>query len=235
MLQKNKITTYLLYAIGEIFLVVIGILIAVSINNWNIRSQNKVLQKKILISLKQDLQSDTAHFNRILRLIPKEQIKIDSLISILTSRDANQNTYKSVIRSFPIIFIIEDTQVNDGSYQSIINSGHINILAQDLQEQLSGLNQARNLYKEYISESLSIKNEILLQLYQVLPPINAGYLMEDLKLLESIPETIWDDIDWSQANLAYLNYLFVFNVSYKSAFSFVEHVNVRNCHDLGND
>ncbi len=35
MLSENKVTTYLLYAIGEIFLVVVGILIALQINNWN--------------------------------------------------------------------------------------------------------------------------------------------------------------------------------------------------------
>ena len=35
LLSQNKITSYLLYAIGEIILVVIGILIAVNLNNWN--------------------------------------------------------------------------------------------------------------------------------------------------------------------------------------------------------
>ena len=35
LLAENKFTKYLMYAIGEIVLVVIGILIALSINNWN--------------------------------------------------------------------------------------------------------------------------------------------------------------------------------------------------------
>jgi len=35
LLAENKFTKYLIYAIGEIVLVVIGILIALSINNWN--------------------------------------------------------------------------------------------------------------------------------------------------------------------------------------------------------
>ena len=34
LLQENKISKYLLYALGEILLVVIGILIAMQINNW---------------------------------------------------------------------------------------------------------------------------------------------------------------------------------------------------------
>jgi hypothetical protein len=35
LLSQNKVSKYLLHALGEIFLVVIGILIALQINNWN--------------------------------------------------------------------------------------------------------------------------------------------------------------------------------------------------------
>ena len=58
LMEKNKFTTYLLYAIGEIFLVVIGILIAVSINNWN---NDRKEQKEItdqLTALLEDLKED---------------------------------------------------------------------------------------------------------------------------------------------------------------------------------
>ena len=58
-MQKNKFTTYLLYAIGEIVLVVIGILIAVSINNWNEDrldlNQEKVIMKSLKIEMEKNL------------------------------------------------------------------------------------------------------------------------------------------------------------------------------------
>jgi hypothetical protein len=41
MIKENKISKYMLYAIGEIILVVIGILIALSINNWNTNKANE--------------------------------------------------------------------------------------------------------------------------------------------------------------------------------------------------
>jgi len=40
-MEKNKTGKYLKYAIGEIILVVIGILIALQINNWNQNQQQK--------------------------------------------------------------------------------------------------------------------------------------------------------------------------------------------------
>ena len=42
MLTENKFSKYLIYAIGEIILVVIGILIALSINTWNERRVNNI-------------------------------------------------------------------------------------------------------------------------------------------------------------------------------------------------
>lgn len=48
LMEKNKTGKYFKYAIGEIVLVVIGILIAVSINNWNQERQLKNEEKVIL-------------------------------------------------------------------------------------------------------------------------------------------------------------------------------------------
>ena len=48
MLTDNKLSKYLIYAIGEIILVVIGILIALQVNNRNIDSINIEKQNKTL-------------------------------------------------------------------------------------------------------------------------------------------------------------------------------------------
>ena len=51
---------YLKYAIGEIVLVVIGILIALSINNWNESRKQSASEKEFITSLKNDLKQDKA-------------------------------------------------------------------------------------------------------------------------------------------------------------------------------
>ena len=59
LLTENKFSKYLFYAIGEIVLVVIGILIALQINNWNNnRIEDQVetnILKEILVNLKKDV------------------------------------------------------------------------------------------------------------------------------------------------------------------------------------
>lgn len=61
LLMENKTGKYFKYAIGEIVLVVIGILIALQINNWNInrieRRVEKEILNEILVNLKTDLQN----------------------------------------------------------------------------------------------------------------------------------------------------------------------------------
>jgi hypothetical protein len=56
LLTDNKVMTYLLYAIGEIILVVVGILIAVSIDNWNQNRKDQQAERHYLTSLLSDLQ-----------------------------------------------------------------------------------------------------------------------------------------------------------------------------------
>ncbi len=58
LLTENKITRYVFYALGEIFLVVIGILIALQVNNWNENRKAKTIEKVILTQLKKSLERD---------------------------------------------------------------------------------------------------------------------------------------------------------------------------------
>jgi hypothetical protein len=66
-MNKNKTGKYFKYAIGEIILVVIGILIALQINNWNEQRKNENLKRNYLESLINDLEKDSAEIhNRII-------------------------------------------------------------------------------------------------------------------------------------------------------------------------
>ena len=60
LLIRNKFTTYLLYAVGEIFLVVIGILIALQINSWNREQQDREQEQQILSQLSKEYRSNLA-------------------------------------------------------------------------------------------------------------------------------------------------------------------------------
>ena len=58
MIKESKVSKYLLYAIGEIVLVVIGILIALSINNWNEQKKTNKKELSMLTEVKNALNAN---------------------------------------------------------------------------------------------------------------------------------------------------------------------------------
>ncbi|QHI36052.1 hypothetical protein IMCC3317_14050 [Kordia antarctica] len=113
-MEKNKTGKYLKYAIGEIILVVIGILIALQINNWNSERLANAKMTTYLHNLKEDLVSDTLAFNnaigfykyvidyktKLLSLSQYENISTDSLSFIITPHysnyDLNTTTFTKI-------------------------------------------------------------------------------------------------------------------------------------------
>ncbi|TYA54318.1 DUF6090 family protein [Formosa maritima] len=93
MLTENKFSKYLLYAIGEIILVVIGILIALSINNWNEKQKEKKQIRNIYARVVNDFENSASEIDSILKgmdaTIPlmqkvmREDIDRDSLLTDL--------------------------------------------------------------------------------------------------------------------------------------------------------
>lgn len=65
LLSQNKVSQYFFYAIGEILLVVIGILIALNINNANEKRKNDDKIKSILVEIQKDLETNIASSIRV--------------------------------------------------------------------------------------------------------------------------------------------------------------------------
>lgn len=63
LLTDSKFSKYLVYGIGEIILVVIGILIALSINNWNAERSNREFEMKMLEEIQKALKEDYIFFS----------------------------------------------------------------------------------------------------------------------------------------------------------------------------
>lgn len=62
---EGKVRTYFFYALGEIVLVVIGILIALQINNWNELRKAKIQEQELYLKLLENLDSDLLHIQHI--------------------------------------------------------------------------------------------------------------------------------------------------------------------------
>ena len=97
-MEQNKTTKYFKYAIGEIVLVVIGILIALQINNWNESRKNKNSWQSYTESLIKDLEQDTITLNMVTKYIMNDSIAQDNLTKRLSSPFATNDTLIKIAR-----------------------------------------------------------------------------------------------------------------------------------------
>lgn len=80
LLTENKTSKYLLYAIGEIILVVVGILIALQINNWNENQKLKGEEIKLIKNFKSSIETDTIRLNKDIKTFSYVERDINSIL-----------------------------------------------------------------------------------------------------------------------------------------------------------
>tara|TARA_R110000765_G_scaffold261829_1_gene361810 strand:- start:276 stop:1022 length:747 start_codon:yes stop_codon:yes gene_type:complete len=92
LLKEGKTSKYFKYALGEIVLVVIGILIALQINNWNEDRKDNSEEQKILINLNTEFKSNLIKLDSIILGINYSIKSMDSLLNIMNKTlDVNPN------------------------------------------------------------------------------------------------------------------------------------------------
>lgn len=97
LLTANKFSKYLIYAVGEIVLVVIGILIALQINNWNQESQSEKFEHKLLSELTETFVGDYSKVDLTIRWNKRDQ---SSCKIILEHLDRNLPYNDSLLMHF---------------------------------------------------------------------------------------------------------------------------------------
>ena len=102
-MEKNKTGKYFKYAIGEIILVVIGILIALQINNWNEARNQKSNINAIYLITKEDLINDLKEIDFFIK--EYEEIRKPAFETILKTQTTKEDwlknpEYKTVLRGW---------------------------------------------------------------------------------------------------------------------------------------
>ena len=124
LLSEGKTGKYLKYAIGEIVLVVIGILIALSINNWNESRKQSASEKEFITSIKNDLKQDKAFILLIIEILEPKIEAYKNLNGNLTH--LYQNDRKSLDSILQIYFKSQRTFYPiSGSYESAVSGNQI--------------------------------------------------------------------------------------------------------------
>lgn len=158
---ENKIVAYLLYAIGEIVLLVIGILLALQINNWNSRRQDLVEARKSYQNIKRQLLEDRIELAKVKDLnnyFAASYVDANHMIS-------NKDVSKTDSLALMIMGLSQysDFHRSGNIYEILVNSGEIKLLKniavtsglQKLEMTYTHLNKLEDIHWEIILNELS--------------------------------------------------------------------------------
>ena len=162
LLSEGKTGKYIKYAIGEIILVVIGILIALSINNWNNNKQLRHTEQVYLLSLQNEFKTNLKKINDC---IIENKARINSVEQMHTLFDNNVlDTISDKVLSglmFSIFGGEATYQPSQGVLTDIISSGNLNLIKNEhLRQRLASFESTLDFLKTQENGTKSVKAEM---------------------------------------------------------------------------
>jgi hypothetical protein len=137
LINQNQMGKYFKYALGEILLVVIGILIALQVNNWNNQRLERKKEQTILMNLRSDFNENIAEYNRIYESSTESYKSSLKLLEIIKS-DSKINPSEIEVLLNSILNGFYSLDLNAASIDEIKSSGSLNIIKDgELRKQIS--------------------------------------------------------------------------------------------------
>ena len=159
LLTENKFSKYLLYAIGEIALVVIGILIALGINNWNIEQNERTIENKLYDNLLTSLSSDSKDLQIINEAVNQsleaQQIIISKSLEDIVAEYSESNIHKIVL---DVMSARRSFFPKYGAYYQITNEGLTQLISsEEIKSQLIEVYDLNYKRYEHIDKTIEQK------------------------------------------------------------------------------
>lgn len=148
LLMESSFSKYLLYAVGEILLVVVGILIALQINDQNDLRKERVKEIHYLSNIRTDLNTNLAEMDRYLEVRTEYIAAAKRIIGHFEGKPITD--YSAFNADGVGIYSWQKFWLNNNTFQELVNSGNLALISNDdIKEALLGI---ESLYKKMKSE-----------------------------------------------------------------------------------
>lgn len=196
LIGENRFSKYLLYAVGEIVLIVVGILIALSINNWNEGKKTSVTEIESYSNLLRSLKKDSLDLVRIIELQNKSletqnkfiQSQSFEIIDSMSSKEISDmifDLYNGAYSFFP----------KYGTYNSIVANRGLDIIKSE-----SIKSNLIDLYDYWCYRYENVDNVLDKKYHNVLYP----FLQEEIGFFVN-PDFSYENIDVNRFEKGYYN------------------------------
>lgn len=193
LLSEGKTEKYIKYAIGEIILVVIGILIALSINNWNENRKNKITEADYYCRILDDLELNEKLIDENYKQTTNRIKYTKALIKDLNSIPNDRST---ILNKF-VVALRQDVSVPSNiTFEDLTSSGQLKLLT-DIK-----LKNRLIEYSTYLNNTLNLLKE------------NRNEIVKRYTDFELITELGYQDIEYIQQELDKEHIAFLPNINW---------------------
>ena len=179
LLEHDRIQRYTVYAIGEILLVMIGILLALGVNNWYKNRNENSLEREYLALLQQDIQSDIQNIKNIrARSVDRIIEPMERVLMILFQENTTDFDTLQFYQDIQKAMRINIVPLRKGTYEDLMSTGNIKLISNSL---------FRNELHNYIEKSRYYEfyyNGMLQGLYSADRTIGALIPYRNSKIIE---------------------------------------------------
>lgn len=214
LLSENKFNKYLIYAIGEIILVVIGILIALQINNWKEQRNNSELENEMRANFNSEFSNNLIKIKKSILQYEETEEAIRYLMSKMKAdeKELQKENIDSLLAAAVDVFEYHPTQ---NTLTEILSTGNLNLITNDSlryellnwSAEFDELDEAwktlddfnQHMVIPYLTENASMKNidKYSLMAWEESSKFNVDYvkLFNDLEF-----ENQLDNLGWAVVN-----------------------------------
>ena len=160
-MHEGRFSRYLLYAIGEILLVMIGILLAFQVDKWNDKRLNRIKEVKYYNNLRGDLVQQRYAINGQIEFNGRHLDMTEYALEVSTGGDRSQRD--TLIATVPGLFDYSDFDQSGNIYETLVNSGDIKLLEntgivkgiRGIQWRYQYMNRMENIHWDVILDHVS--------------------------------------------------------------------------------
>jgi hypothetical protein len=158
---EGKMKRYLIFGVVEVFLVVTGILIALSINNWDIKKSQRADELTIYKNIHNRIMDDREDVQGVIDHNDSHRTKFQFADQIISANDRSK--IDTLIKIIPTLTEYSDFNKSSNIYQNLLNSGDVKLLKnknvltmlQNLEESYIYLNRMENIHLQVIMEVIA--------------------------------------------------------------------------------
>lgn len=143
LLSENKFSKYLLYAIGEIILVVLGILIAIQINNWNEGRKLDEVRQNYYTQLLQDLEAETDNLTGRIDVLQESISSYERYLAAFENEDLD--VFRIIEEMAKVDLTFQYLSFNTNTIETLESTGDIKLMPTEIRQSLIELRRSQEL------------------------------------------------------------------------------------------